>query len=64
MYTLVKDTIRRIQERFNTSGFQNVTDIDHDGKLLNDNILLETMVWLKSRVHDKSTILWFQWTYQ
>ncbi len=48
-----KDTIRRIQERFNTSGFQNVTDIDHDGQLLNDNILLEQ--WLvESRVHDKS----------
>ena len=48
-----KDTIRRIQERFNKSGFQNVTDVDHDGQLLNDNILLEQ--WLvESRVHDKS----------
>lgn len=48
-----KDTIRRIQERFNKSGFQNVTDVDHDGNLLTDNILLEQ--WLvESRVHDKS----------
>ena len=48
-----KDTIRRIQERFNKSGFQNVTDVDHDGQILTDNILLEQ--WLvESRVHDKS----------
>ncbi len=48
-----KDTIRRIQERFNRSGFQNVTDIDHDGQIKTDNILLEQ--WLvESRVHDKS----------
>ena len=48
-----KDTIRRIQERFNKSGYQNVTDIDHDGQIKTDNILLEQ--WLvESRVHDKS----------
>ena len=48
-----KDTIRRIQERFNKSGFQNVTDVDHDGQIKTDNILLEQ--WLvESRVHDKS----------
>ncbi len=48
-----KDTIKRIQERFNSKGFQNVTDVDHDGELLEDNILLEQWV-IESRVHDKS----------
>lgn len=48
-----KDTIRRIQERFNKKQLQNVTDVDHDGVLLNDNILLEQWI-IESRVHDKS----------
>jgi len=53
-----KDTIRRIQERFNRAGFQNVTDIDHDGQIKTDNILLEQ--WLvESRVHDKSRFYGF-----
>ncbi len=53
-----KDTIRRIQERFNKSGFQNVTDVDHDGKILNNNILLEQWI-IESRVHDKSKFYGF-----
>ena len=53
-----KDTIRRIQERFNRAGFQNVTDTDHDGQIKTDNILLEQ--WLvESRVHDKSRFYGF-----
>ena len=53
-----KDTIRRIQERFNKSGFQNVTDIDHNGKLISDNILLEQWI-IESREHDKSRFYGF-----
>ena len=48
-----KDTIRRIQERFNKNGFQNITDLDHDGELRTNNILLEQWI-VESRVHDKS----------
>ena len=48
-----RDTIKRIQERFNKGGFQNVTDIDHDGKLLDSNILLEQWI-IESKEHDKS----------
>lgn len=48
-----KDTIKRIQERFNTRGLQNVTDVDHDGELLENNILLEQWI-IESREHDKS----------
>ncbi len=48
-----RDTVKRIQERFNKSGFQNVTDLDHDGEVLNDNILLEQWI-VESRIHDKS----------
>lgn len=48
-----KDTIKRIQERFNKQQRQNVTDVDHDGNILTDNILLEQWI-IESRVHDKS----------
>lgn len=48
-----KDTIKRIQERFNKQQRQNRTDVDHDGNILNDNILLEQWI-VESRVHDKS----------
>ena len=48
-----KDTIKRIQERFNKSGYQNVTDEDHDGNIKSDNILLEQWI-IESRVHDKA----------
>ena len=48
-----KDTIRRIQERFNKQQRQNVTDVDHDGNILDNNILLEQWI-IESRVHDKS----------
>jgi len=48
-----KDTIKRIQERFNRKQLQNVTDVDHDGQILDNNILLEQWV-VESRVHDKS----------
>ena len=53
-----KDTIRRIQERFNKSGFQNITDIDHDGDLRTDNILLEQWI-IESREYDKSKFYGF-----
>lgn len=48
-----KDTIKRIQERFNTQKRHNVTDIDHDGEIIEDNILLEQWI-VESRQHDKS----------
>ena len=53
-----KDTIRRIQERFNKSGFQNITDIDHDGDIRTDNILLEQWI-IESREYDKSKFYGF-----
>jgi hypothetical protein len=48
-----KDTIKRIQERFNKQQRQNHTDVDHDGNILDNNILLEQWI-IESRVHDKS----------
>lgn len=48
-----KDTVRRIQERFNKSGYQNITDTDHNGQILTDNILLEQWI-IESRQYDKS----------
>tara|TARA_R110000772_G_scaffold47512_1_gene108587 strand:- start:1357 stop:2889 length:1533 start_codon:yes stop_codon:yes gene_type:complete len=53
-----KDTVKRIQERFNKAGFQNVTDVDHDGNIKNDNILLEQWI-VESREHDKSKFYGF-----
>ncbi len=54
-----RDTVKRIQERFNKSGLQNVTDLDHDGQLLEDNILLEQWV-VESRQYDKSRYYGFE----
>ena len=48
-----KDTIKRIQERFNKKKNHNVTDLDHDGNIIEDNILLEQWI-VESRQYDKS----------
>jgi len=48
-----KDTIKRIQERFNKKQLQNTTDVDHNGQILDNNILLEQWI-VESRVHDKA----------
>lgn len=53
-----KDTIRRIQERFNKQLRQNNTDIDHDANVTQDNILLEQWI-IESRIHDKSLFYGF-----
>lgn len=48
-----KDTIKRIQERFNKKKNHNITDLDHDGNIIEDNILLEQWI-VESRQYDKS----------
>jgi len=48
-----RDTIKRIQERFNAQSKQNITDLDHNGKIIKDNILLEQWI-VESRQYDKS----------
>ena len=53
-----KDTIKRIQERFNKNGYQNVTDTNHDGEIKTNNILLEQWI-IESREHDKSKFYGF-----
>ena len=53
-----KDTIKRIQERFNKQLRQNNTDIDHDANITQDNILLEQWI-IESRIHDKSLFYGF-----
>ena len=53
-----KDTIKRIQERFNTQKRHNVTDLDHNGEIIEDNILLEQWI-VESRQHDKSRFYGF-----
>lgn len=47
------DTVKRIQERFNQEQKQNNTDLQHDGKILKDNVLIEQ--WLiEHPTYDKS----------
>lgn len=53
-----KDTVKRIQERFNQDYKQNNTDTQHDGNIINDNILIEQWI-IESNVHDKSRFYGF-----
>lgn len=48
-----KDTIRRIQERFNKNLNQNNTDTQHDGNIKKDNIMLEQWI-VEHPTYDKS----------
>lgn len=52
------DTIRRIQERFNKQLKQNNTDTQHDGEIMNDNILLEQWI-IEHPTYDKSRFYGF-----
>ena len=53
-----RNTIKRIQERFNKLGYQNVTDVQHDGQIKTDNILLEQWI-IESKEYDKSKFYGF-----
>ena len=53
-----KDTIKRIQERFNRNHNHNNTDAQHDGVIMEDNILLEQWI-VEHPTHDKSKFYGF-----
>jgi len=52
------DTVRRIQERFNQELKQNNTDRQHDGNVLNANVLLEQWI-IEHPTYDKSKFYGF-----
>ena len=52
------DTVKRIQERFNQEQKQNLTDRQHDGNILNSNILLEQWM-IEHPTYDKSKFYGF-----
>ena len=53
-----KDTIKRIQERFNRENKINYTDTQHDGNIHQDNTLIEQWV-VESNQYDKSKFYGF-----
>lgn len=53
-----KSTIKRIQERFNKEQKQNVTDMQHDGTIVQDNVLLEQWI-VEHPTYDKSRFYGF-----
>ena len=53
-----KDTVKKIQERFNKEHRHNNTDRQHDGEILQDNILLEQWI-VEHPTYDKSKFYGF-----
>ena len=53
-----KDTVKKIQERFNKEMNINNTDTQHDGNVHTENVLLEQWI-VESNVHDKSKFYGF-----
>ena len=53
-----KDTVKRIQERFNKEMNINNTDTQHDGNVHTENVLLEQWI-VESNIHDKSKFYGF-----
>lgn len=53
-----RNTIKRIQERFNAQKRHNITDLDHDGEIIEDNILLEQWI-VESKQYDKARFYGF-----
>ena len=53
-----KDTVKKIQERFNKEMNINNTDTQHDGNVHTENVLLEQWI-VESNIHDKSKFYGF-----
>ena len=55
-----KETIRKIQEKYNKELRQNYTDVQHDGNVITENVMLEQWI-IEHPSHDKSRFYGFDY---